>query len=421
MLPARAEPRPGVRQDAAFHRRHGLIPGGASTSSSEAPRAAPPIELVLDVPGRLNVPRGRRSQGLDVLLPLLPVDPQPQLVAPLVLTLLIRAADVIPLGHQAQRRPAVEQVAQTQFGIHQIIHIAIVGNDGFRIVYQLETLAPQITAVIPVQTQTVGAAVRTIPGIHADVLEAGRGLEAAQGIVPPLVTGTGTDLDLPLDITQMITHVAHPVLPEPLVGKEPAQGIVGLPPVAALDVIAIITFELAGQHVTPVAMARLGGHIDIQIALARFGVIQLQGEGGPAVPDPVLDDRLRLHDLPQVGNLQRLRWGVAINQHYLPFRLGRLNAPGLLSIVTGLDQQRTVALQGTYAADIHRYLPGEFGLQYESIALHQFDTAGQAIAVIQPEGIGHDRPGEQQRQQPQKTRHRQSSATVNRTRDIIHD
>src|SRR5690606_657345 len=68
-LPARAEPRPGVRQDAAFHRRHGLIPGGASTSSSEAPRAAPPIELVLDVPGRLNVPRGRRSQGLDVLLP----------------------------------------------------------------------------------------------------------------------------------------------------------------------------------------------------------------------------------------------------------------------------------------------------------------------------------------------------------------
>src|SRR5690606_8915122 len=166
-LPARAEPRPGVRQDAAFHRRHGLIPGGASTSSSEAPRAAPPIELVLDLPGRLNAPRGSTFS-----CPLLPVDPQPQLVAPLVLTLLIRAADVIPLGQQAQRRTAVEQVGQTQCSIHQIIHIAIVGNDGFRIVYQLETLAPQITAVIPVQTQTVGAAVRTIPGIHADVLEA---------------------------------------------------------------------------------------------------------------------------------------------------------------------------------------------------------------------------------------------------------
>src|SRR5690606_5984073 len=168
-LPARAEPRPGVRQDAAFHRRHGLIPGGLTFPGGDAPR------------------------GSTFSCPLLPVDPQPQLVAPLVLTLLIRAADVVPLGHQAQRRPAVEQVAQTQLGIHQIIHIAVVGNDGFRIVYQLETLAPQITAVIPVQTQTVGAAVRTIPGIDADVLEAGRGLEAAQGIVPPLVTGTGTD------------------------------------------------------------------------------------------------------------------------------------------------------------------------------------------------------------------------------------
>src|SRR5690606_15619426 len=179
-LPTRAEPRPGVRQDAAFHRRHGLIPGGASTSSSEAPRAAPPSSWCSTFPGGLTFPGGDAPRGSTFSCPLLPVDPQPQLVAPLVLTLLIRAADVIPLGHQAQRRPAVEQVAQTQFGIHQIIHIAVVGNDGFRIVYQLETLAPQITAVIPVQTQTVGAAVRTIPGIDADVLEAGRGLEAAQ-------------------------------------------------------------------------------------------------------------------------------------------------------------------------------------------------------------------------------------------------
>src|SRR5690606_7853654 len=156
------------------------------------------------IPGGLTFPGGDAPRCSTFSCPLLPVDPQPQLVAPPVLTLLIRAAAVVPLGPQAQRRPAAEQEAETQLRLPQIIASTVVGNDGFRIVYQLETLAPQITAVIPVQTQTVGAAVRTIPGIDADVLEAGRGLEAAQGIVPPLVTGTGTDLNLPLDITQMI-------------------------------------------------------------------------------------------------------------------------------------------------------------------------------------------------------------------------
>src|SRR5690554_3211048 len=161
--------------------------------------------------------------------------------------------------------------------------------------HQLEALAEQEASIVPFQPQTIGPAVGTIPCIHAQMLETRRGLEAPQRIVPPLVTGTGTDLYLPGYLVNMVALIADAVLPEPLLGKEPAQGIVGFPAMPALDVVAVVALELASENMAPVTMASLGGGFDVEVTFLRLGILQFQRQIRPTIPDPVLDDRLGLH------------------------------------------------------------------------------------------------------------------------------
>ena len=261
--------------------------------------------------------------------------------------------------------------------------------------HQLETLAEQIASVIPVQTQTVGTTVSPIPGIHPDVLETRRGLKATQRIVPPLVPRTRTYLYLPLYVPEMVAHITDAVLPEPLFSKEPAQGIIGFPPVPSLGVAPVITLELAGQCMPPVAVAGLGVDVYIQITLLRLGIVQLQRQRRTPIPDPVLDDRLRLHYLPQTADAYGLRRALTIDQNDLAIIFGSLNAPGVLSIVAGLDQQGAIAFQGANTFDVHRYLPGKLRVKDQPVTLHELDASRQAVAIIQPQGIGNRREREQ--------------------------
>ena len=275
------------------------------------------------------------------------------------------------------------------------------GDQGFGVVYQLEALAQQEAPIIPGQAHTVIDAVIAIPAVDAHMLEAGGGLEAAQGVVPPLVTRTGTQLHLPLHFAQVVTLVTEPVLPEPLLIEEPAQGVIRFPEVAGLDVIAIVALEVTGKGMPPVAVTRLGGHIHVQVPLLRVGVLQFQRQVDPAIPDPVLDHRLRLHQLSQLRQLEGLGLRLAIDQKYLPGGLGRLNAARPLRIVAGLDQQLPITLQGADTVYPDRDLAGKLGLDDQLVAFHDLDSAGEPVAVIQPDGIGDGGECEQQGQQQQ--------------------
>src|SRR5690606_27148954 len=113
--------------------------------------------------------------------------------------------------------------------IDDIAHLVIIGDEGFSIVNQLEALTEQVSSIIPGQTQAIAPTAIPVPCIHTQMLETRRGLEAAEGIVPPLVARTRTRLDLPLHFVHMITLIADPVLPAPLFSKEPAQRVTRLP------------------------------------------------------------------------------------------------------------------------------------------------------------------------------------------------
>ena len=187
-----------------------------------------------------------------------------------------------------------------------------------------------------------------------------------------------------------VTLVGQAALPEPLFGDKAVEGILDVPVVRGHDIVLELAVVLTLGIMPPVAMTGGGLERDVVVVGILVRPLVVQGQVDITLPHQVLDHRLGLDDLLDTREVDGFR-RLAVDQRHLAVRC-RFQGLGLLPrVAILLDQQFLITLQGLDLLPVHRDRPGVIGLDQQLAAIEQTDLAGQAIAVLQPDGIGQQR------------------------------
>ena len=136
--------------------------------------------------------------------------------------------------------------------------------------------------------------------------------------------------------------------------------------------------------------------ITLEFELVGFVLVALHVQLGVEVtfPDKVGDQRPRWHQLLDLGQRYGLRLAIHHPHHTLASGFQVLAAlPGK---TRALDQQRLVGAQGIDILPVDQHPTGILGFQRQLAAVQQHDLPRQAVAIVQPDGIG---PGRQRQTQ----------------------
>jgi len=163
----------------------------------------------------------------------------------------------------------------------------------------------------------------------------------------------------------------------------------------------------------PQAVPGLG--LEGHVVVVGVGVCALvvQRQVDVAVPGEVLDQWLGLNHLLDARQLDGLR-RLGGPQHHLAV-VALVQGVGQLRVleVVLADQHRGLALQRGDLLPIQRDGTAIVRVQHQLAAIQHLDLAGQAIAVLQPYGVGERRGGDTAQGQAQQVsqQHRRRSAS----------
>ena len=137
----------------------------------------------------------------------------------------------------------------------------------------------------------------------------------------------------------------------------------------------------------PAPVAGLGLDVDVVIIRVALAALVVETEVDVAPPGEILHQRLGLHDLFDLRQLDGLR-RLAIGQRDLA-RLSRQQRLGTLAIYrTELDQQLVITFQGGDFLPVQRDGAAVVGFQQQLAAVEEANGAGETVTVLQPDGIG---------------------------------
>ncbi len=174
--------------------------------------------------------------------------------------------------------------------------------------------------------------------------------------------------------------------------EEAVQRVLGIPVVGNRHAVAVLAVVVAGAIVPPQAVTRLGVEGDVVVVGIGLGTLVVHRHVDIALPGEVLDQRLGMDDLGDARQLHGARRGT-VDQSDLAL-LGRLQRLGdLTGDVILLDEQLLVAFQRGNLVPLQRDRTAVFGLDKQLAAIEHADLAGEAIAILQPHGVGERRQG----------------------------
>lgn len=143
----------------------------------------------------------------------------------------------------------------------------------------------------------------------------------------------------------------------------------------------------------PGTVAKPGIALELPFVLVAVVALAIQLDVEIALPDQVLHQRSRRHHLANTGQRDGMAAAIDDPHHALARRLqGSATLPGYALL---LDQQGFVGTDGVDILPIDQHLAGITGLQRQLAAVHQHDLAGQAVAVVQPYGVGQRGAGQE--------------------------
>ncbi|MNS89567.1 hypothetical protein D3C72_1235840 [compost metagenome] len=188
-------------------------------------------------------------------------------------------------------------------------------------------------------------------------------------------------------VFDLVAFVHQAPLPEPLLGQEPVDGVLGPPVVRGHHVVLELAVVFAFGGMPPATVARTGLEIDVVVIGIVFRPLIIQRDIDIAFPHQILDHRFWLENLLNARQFDGLRC-IAIGQRDLA-GVRRFQRPGFLTRVgILLDQQFLIAVQGLDLLPVDRHRTGILGLDQQLAAIEQRDPATELVTVVQPHGIG---------------------------------